>query len=335
MSARSQVIVTGSEGFIGSHLTEELVKRGHKVRAFVCYNSFNSWGWLDRIDPKVLAEIEVIAGDVRDAQSIGKAIEGCETVFHLAALIAIPFSYSAPELYIDTNVKGTLNVLQACARYSVQKLVHTSTSEVYGSAQYVPMDEKHQLNPQSPYAASKVAADHLAQSFYLSFGLPVATIRPFNAYGPRQSARAVIPSIIIQLAARDAEIDLGALEPTRDFTYVQDTARGFIAVAESNATTGEVVNVGSRFEVSIGQTAETIARLMGRDLKIRRDPARDRPVLSEVTRLWCDNQKAEKLAGWTPEYAGLEGFERGLKDTINWFSEPQNLSAYKSHLYNV
>ena len=263
-----KIIVTGADGFIGSHLTEELIRRGHQVRAFVLYNSFNSWGWLDRLEPEIVNGLDVFAGDVRDPHGVKKALQGCDLVFHLAALIAIPYSYHSPDTYIDTNVKGTLNIVQAARELDIGKVVHTSTSEVYGTARFVPITEDHPLQGQSPYAASKIGADQLALSFYHSFGTPVAVIRPFNTYGPRQSARAVIPTIITQIAAGERTIKLGSLHPTRDFNYVQDTVRAFIAVAESEESVGEVINAGSNFEVSIGDTAKLIGEVMGVSLEI-------------------------------------------------------------------
>lgn len=334
LSAR-RVLVTGADGFIGSHLVEALVRAGHPVRAFVFYNSFNSWGWLDRAPVQVQKSIEVFAGDIRDPHGVRKAMEGCDVVMHLAALIAIPFSYHSPDAYVDTNVRGTLNVLQAARETGVTRIVHTSTSEVYGTALRVPIDEDHPLQAQSPYSATKIAADQLALSFHRSFGLPVTVLRPFNTYGPRQSARAVIPATIIQLLGRKPAIRLGALQPTRDFSYVSDTAQGFIAAAASEKVVGEVVNLGSNFEVSIGDTAKLIAELIGTRLEIEHDPARLRPKESEVERLWSDNGKASRLLDWRPAYPGIEGLRRGLAETIDWFRDPANLAAYKSDVYNI
>lgn len=332
---RKAVLVTGADGFIGSHLTETLVRQGHKVRAFVYYNSFNSWGWLDTLDKAIQDELEIFAGDIRDPFAVHKAVEGCSVIFHLAALIAIPYSYQAPAAYVETNVTGTLNMLQAARTWGVEKVVHTSTSEVYGTAQYVPMDEDHPLQAQSPYAATKIAADQLALSFHRSFGLPVAVIRPFNTYGPRQSARAVIPTIIAQIAAGKEKIKLGALEPTRDLNYVKDTVSGFMAVAVSDKAVGEVINIGSNYEISIGDLAELIAEVMGRQVIIETEAERLRPAKSEVERLWADNRKARRLLGWEPAYAGLEGLRRGLEDTAEWFSDPENLKHYKADIYNL
>jgi NAD dependent epimerase/dehydratase len=330
-----KILVTGAEGFIGSHLTEELIRRGHDVRAFVMYNSFNSWGWLDHLDPGITGSIDVFSGDVRDPHGVKKAMEGCDLVFHLAALIAIPYSYHSPDTYVDTNVKGTLNIVQAARELGTGKVVHTSTSEVYGTAQFVPITEDHPLRGQSPYAASKIGADQIAMSFYHSFDTPVAIIRPFNTYGPRQSARAVIPTIITQVAAGGRVIKLGSLYPTRDFNYVRDIARAFIAVAESEKSLGEVLNAGSNFEVSIGDTASLIGEAMGVALEVSSDQGRVRPAGSEVERLLSDNRKIRNLTGWSPEYAGLEGFRKGLAETVKWFLKPENMKGYKAHIYNL
>jgi NAD dependent epimerase/dehydratase len=333
---RKKILVTGADGFIGSHLTEHLVRAGHDVRAFVLYNSFNSWGWLDSSDPSIRSSLDVFAGDIRDAHGVRTAMQGCDVVMHLAALIAIPYSYHSPDTYVDTNIRGTLNVVQAARDLDVERVVQTSTSEVYGTARFVPITEDHPLQGQSPYSASKIGADQIATSFHLSFGTPVSVIRPFNTYGPRQSARAVIPTIIAQIAQGGSEIKLGALQPTRDFNYVQDTVRGFVAVAESDAAVGQVVNIGSNYEVSIGATAQLIARLMGReDVAITCDEQRLRPAGSEVERLWADNSRARELTGWTPDYAGLDGLERGLAQTIAWFQDRDNLGRYKSGVYNI
>jgi len=330
-----KVLVTGSDGFIGSHLTEALVRAGHEVRAFTLYNSFNSWGWLDHCGEDVKGRFEVFQGDIRDQNGVRTAMRGCEAVLHLAALIAIPFSYHSPNTYVDTNIKGTLNVLQAARDLGVNRVVHTSTSEVYGTAQFVPITEQHPLQGQSPYSATKIAADQLAYSFYASFGLPVVIARPFNTYGPRQSARAVIPTIITQLANEQNKIRLGAVSPTRDFNFVTDTVAGFIAAMESKAGLGEVVNFGSNFEISIGDTARLIADIMQVELEIETDEARLRPANSEVERLWASNAKARELFGWQPAYAGLEGFRRGMEQTVTWFKEPRNLAGYKAGIYNL
>jgi len=330
-----KILVTGADGFIGSHLTETLVRAGHEVRAFVLYNSFNSWGWLDQCAADVKGRFEVFAGDIRDPNGVHEAMRGCEAVLHLAALIAIPYSYHSPDTYIDTNIKGTLNVLQAARATGVRRVVHTSTSEVYGTARFVPITEEHPLLGQSPYSASKIGADQLAYSFYASFGLPVVIARPFNTYGPRQSARAVIPTIITQLAQGKREIRLGAVAPTRDFNHVQDTVRGFISAVSSDRGQGEVVNFGSNFEISVGDTAALIAEAMGVDIQITTDQARLRPENSEVERLWANNSKARELFGWEPAYAGREGFKRGLSETAAWFSQSENLARYKSDIYSL
>jgi dTDP-glucose 4,6-dehydratase len=331
----SKILITGADGFIGSHLAEALVRRGYNVRAFVYYNSMNSWGWLDTSPREILNNLDVFAGDIRDPHGLRKAMQGCDIVMHLAALIAIPYSYHSPDTYVDTNVKGTLNVLQASRELGVQKVVHTSTSEVYGTAQYTPIDEEHPLQGQSPYAATKVAADQLAMSYYLSFGTPVSIIRPFNTYGPRQSARAIIPTVITQIASGRQSIKIGSINPTRDFNYISDTVAGFIAMAESNRAVGEVVNIGSNYEISIGETVQLIAEIMGRDIEVETDPQRVRPEKSEVERLWADNRKARGMLNWQPSYAGRDGLRKGLEATIEWFSRPENIALYKSHLYNI
>ena len=331
----SKILVTGADGFIGSHLVEQMVRQGYAVRAFVFYNSFNSWGWLDTVPAQVLAGVEVIAGDVRDPHGVRRAMEGCEAVLHLAALIGIPFSYIAPDAYVDTNIKGTLNVLQAARDLGLRKVIHTSTSEVYGTARCVPITEEHPLQGQSPYAATKIGADQLALSFFRSFNTPVAILRPFNTYGPRQSARAVIPTVITQIASGCRRIKLGSVRPTRDFNFVSDTAAGFIAGLEAERAIGQVINLGSNFEVSVGQTVELIAAVMGAQIEIETDSDRVRPEKSEVERLWADNTRARELLGWTPAYGGLEGFKRGLRETAEWFTQPQNLARYKAGQYNV
>jgi len=331
----AKLLVTGADGFIGSHLTEALVRLGHDVRAFVLYNSFNSWGWLDRCAPEVQGQFEVFAGDIRDPHGVKQAMQGCEAVLHLAALIAIPYSYHSPDTYVDTNVKGTLNVLQAARELGMGRVVHTSTSEVYGTAQFVPITETHPLQGQSPYSATKIAADQLAYSFYTSFNLPVIIARPFNTYGPRQSARAVIPTIITQIASGQRQIKLGAVSPTRDFNYVKDTVTGFIAALEAKQGDGEVVNFGSNYEISIGDTANLIAEAMNTEIEIITDEVRLRPEKSEVNRLWADNSKARELLGWVPAYGSREGFKRGLAETAHWFTEGDNLQAYKANLYNL
>lgn len=331
----SKILVTGADGFIGSHLTEQLVSQGYNVRAFVYYNSFNSWGWLDHSPEDIKKQIEIFTGDIRDPYGVKQAMKGCTHVLHLASLIAIPYSFHSPATYIDTNINGTLNILQAARELNIDKVVHTSTSEVYGTAQYVPIDESHPLQGQSPYSASKIGADQIALSFYRSFDTPVSVIRPFNTYGPRQSARAVIPTIISQLASGRETIKLGAISPTRDFNFVNDTVNGFISVLNSSKSVGEVINIGSNFEVSIGETAEMIANIMGVNLTIKTDEHRLRPEKSEVERLWAENKKAKELIGWEPQFGGKEGFQRGLAETIDWFMNPKNLSQYKEDVYNL
>ncbi|MEN9493441.1 MAG: hypothetical protein RJA63_3890 [Pseudomonadota bacterium] len=330
-----KILVTGADGFIGSHLTEALIRKGHDVRAFVMYNSFNSWGWLDHADRSVRDQLDVFAGDIRDPHGVRTAMKGCDTVLHLAALIAIPYSYHSPDTYVDTNVKGTLNVLQAARELGGVNVVHTSTSEVYGTARFVPITEEHPLQGQSPYSASKIGADQMAYSFYASFGLPVTIVRPFNTYGPRQSARAVIPTIIAQIASGDRRIKLGATHPTRDFNYVMDTVEGFMLAARSDAGIGEVVNFGSNHEISIGDTVRLIAEVMGVEVEIETDEERLRPKNSEVERLWADNAKAKRLFGWVPAYGGKDGLRRGLAQTAAWFADPHNLAAYKADRYNI
>jgi len=335
MKSGMRVLVTGADGFIGSHLTEALVRNGYEVRAFVYYNSFNSWGWLEHCADDVQGKFEVFAGDIRDPHGVKKAMNGCDAVIHLAALIAIPFSYHSPDSYVDTNIKGTLNVLQAARELNVSRVIHTSTSEVYGTAQYVPIDEKHPLQGQSPYSASKIGADQLAFSFYSSFNLPVVTLRPFNTYGPRQSARAVIPTIITQIANGNNQIKLGSVTPTRDFNFISDTVNGFISALTSKSGIGEVINLGSNFEISIQDIASLIGEIMNQEIKVIESDERIRPENSEGNRLWADNSKAKELLSWKPEYASLNGLKKGLEDTINWFKKPNNLNLYKSEIYNV
>lgn len=330
-----KLLVTGADGFIGSHLTEELVNRGCSVRAFVYYNSFNSWGWIDTFPEKIKKNIEIFSGDIRDAYVVKKAMKGCDIVLHLAALVSIPYSYYSPEAYVDTNIKGTLNVLQAARELEVEKVVHTSTSEVYGTAQYVPISENHPLQAQSPYSATKIGADQLAISFYNSFSTPVAIIRPFNTYGPRQSARAVIPTIITQIVQGRRKIKLGSLTPTRDFNYVKDTVQGFIEIAKCDKAVGEVINIGSNFEISIGETVQTIAEVMDTKVEIETDIERIRPKKSEVNRLRADISKARKLFGWNPKSGSKNGFVKGLKETVDWFSQLDNLKMYKGDIYNI
>lgn len=324
-----KVLVTGADGFIGSHLTEMLVSQGAEVKALSQYNSFNNWGWLEDVDCK--KDIEVLCGDVRDPHYVKKISKDVDVIFHLAALIAIPYSYVAPDSYIDTNIKGTLNVCQAALENDIKKVINTSTSEVYGTAQYVPIDEKHPLQPQSPYSATKIGADAIAESFYRAFDLPLTIARPFNTYGPRQSARAVIPTIITQIANGKKQIQLGDVTPTRDFNYVKDTCRGFIALAQSDKAIGQTVNIGSNYEISVGDTLNLIKKLMNSDVEFVTDEKRIRPEKSEVNRLWCDNTKINELCGFKPEYP----IERGLAETIDWFKNPENLKKYKADIYNV
>ncbi len=324
-----KVLVTGSDGFIGSHLVEMLVEQGATVRAFVFYNSFNSWGWLDTLPRDVLNEIEIFVGDIRDPYGVRNAVHEIDVVFHLASLIAIPFSYHSPDSYVDTNIKGTLNIIQACRDKEVKRVLVTSTSEVYGTAQYVPIDEKHPLQGQSPYSATKIGADRLAESFYRSFGLPITIVRPFNTYGPRQSARAIIPTIVTQLLSGAKELHLGSLKPTRDFTYVKDTCHGFIEIARADATIGEEINVAMQQEISIGELVQQIMKHVNTEAKIIEDSHRLRPEKSEVFRLLGSCEKLKRLTAWAPQYT----FEAGLKETIQWICK--NLHIYKSDLYNV
>ena len=330
-----RILITGADGFIGSHLTEALVRQGREVRAFVLYNSIGSRGWLDHSPKEIRDSLDIFAGDVRDPHGVKHAMQGCDAVLHLAALIAIPYSYHSPDTYVDTNIKGTLNVLQAARQLEVRRVVHTSTSEVYGTAKFVPITEEHPLQGQSPYSATKIAADQLAYSFYASFSLPVVIARPFNTYGPRQSARAVIPSIVTQIASGRRKIKLGAISPTRDFNYVQDTVAGFIAALDSDLGHGEVFNFGSNFEVSIEDTAALIADVMGTRIELEADAERLRPPNSEVERLWADNSKAKKTLGWVPKYGGLEGLRRGLTETVAWFVDERNLRMYRPDEYSV
>ncbi len=324
-----KILVTGADGFIGSHLVEELVKKGYQVKAFVFYNSFNTWGWLDTLDKSIIDNVEIFQGDIRDPHGVKAAMCGINAVFHLAALIAIPYSYYSPDAYVDTNIKGTLNVLQAARELENIRTLVTSTSEVYGTAQYVPIDEKHPYQGQSPYSATKIGADRLAESFYRSFGLPITIVRPFNTYGPRQSARAVIPTIITQLLAGKTEIKLGSLTPTRDFNYVKDTANGFIAMYESDRTIGQEINIATQREISISDLANELIRQINPEAKIMCDEQRKRPVNSEVNRLLGSNEKIKRLTDWQPQYT----FEEGLAETIDFFRN--NLSKYKADIYNI
>ncbi len=324
-----KTLITGADGFIGSHLTEMLVKRGAKVKALSYYNSFNYWGWLEDLD--CMNDIEVLTGDVRDPHYCLRITRDVDIVFHLAAFIAIPYSYVAPDSYVDTNIKGTLNICQATLENGCERVIHTSTSEVYGTAQYVPIDEKHPLQPQSPYSASKIGADAMARSFYNAFDLPLTIARPFNTYGPRQSARAIIPTIITQIASGKNELKLGDLTPTRDLSYAEDTCLGFIALAECEEAIGEVINIGSNYEISMGEVVNLIKELMNSDIEVVEEKERIRPEKSEVFRLWCDNTKIRELTGFEPKYS----IKEGLKNTIDWFTDPENLRKYKTDIYNV
>jgi dTDP-glucose 4,6-dehydratase len=329
------VLVTGADGFIGSHLAETLVRRGYNVRAMVLYNSFDSWGWLDESPREIRDAIDVVAGDVRDNGFVRSAMKGQDAVMHLAALIAIPYSYAAPQSYVDVNVTGTLNIVAAARDFGTARVVHTSTSECYGTAQFVPITEEHPLVGQSPYAASKIGADQIAISFHRSFGVPVTVARPFNTYGPRQSARAVIPTTITQIAAGKTEIELGALSPTRDFNFVQDTVDGLIAILNAKGTDGETFNLGSGHEISIGDLVELIASVMNKKVKVVSKTERMRPEKSEVERLLADASKAKRMTGWTPSLAGRDGLRRGLETTAAWFSQPSNLARYRVGRYTV
>ncbi|WP_287963178.1 NAD-dependent 4,6-dehydratase LegB [Alcanivorax sp.] len=335
MSRGEKILVTGADGFIGSHLVEALVRRGHEVRALVLYNSFGSWGWLDHCAPDVDGNFEVFPGDVRDPNGMRKAMRGCEAVLHLAALIGIPYSYHSPDSYVDTNIKGTLNILQAAREMGVRKVVHTSTSEVYGTARFVPITEDHPLQGQSPYSATKIGADQLALSFHRSFDTPVCVLRPFNTYGPRQSTRAVIPTVITQIAKGLREIELGSLHPTRDFNFIDDTVAGFVSALESDEGVGEVINIGSGYEISIKDTVFMIADIMGKEIQVVSRDQRVRPKASEVERLWASNEKANRILGWRPAYGGIDGFRKGLEKTIDWFVKEKNLKLYRVGEYSV
>jgi len=324
-----KVLITGADGFIGSHLTELLVREGYAVKALSQYNSFNNWGWLEDVD--CLDDIEILTGDVRDPHYCKHITKGVDIIYHLAALIAIPYSFIAPDSYVDTNIKGTLNICQAALENGCNKIIHTSTSEVYGTARYVPIDEKHPLQPQSPYSASKIGADMMAMSFYNAFNLPAVIARPFNTYGPRQSARAVIPAIIIQIVSGTKEIKLGDVTPTRDFNYVEDTCRAFLSIAKCEQAIGQAVNIGSNFEISVGDTLNLIKEIMDSDVRFIMDEVRIRPEKSEVFRLWCDNSKVTQLTGFRPAY----NIRQGLEKTIEWFSKSENLAKYKADIYNL
>lgn len=326
-----KILITGADGFIGSHLTEMLVRSGYNVKAFVLYNSFNSWGWLDHSDAEIKKNIEVFSGDVRDVNCVRNAAKDCDTILHLASLIAIPYSYNSPDSYIDTNIRGTLNVLQAAKDFDVSRVLVTSTSEVYGTAQYIPIDEKHPRQPQSPYSASKIGADCIAESFYRSFGTPVTIVRPFNTYGPRQSARAIIPTIISQLLNGANSIKLGDLKPTRDLVYVKDTAAGFIEILKCNELIGTDCNIATQSEISIEKLAHELIRQINPEAVIEMEEQRLRPENSEVYRLFGSNEKIRKYTGWQPDYS----LSDGLKETIEWFRDPGNLRQYKSDIYNI
>ena len=330
-----KVLVTGADGFIGSHLVELLLKEGYSVKAFCLYNSLGSWGWIDNLSNDVKSNIEVFLGDVRDYQSVLQAFKGSEYIFHLASLIAIPYSYLAPHSYVETNIMGTLNVLNAAKELDIERLIHTSTSETYGTAQYVPIDEKHPLVGQSPYAATKIAADQLALSYWRSFDIPITVLRPFNTYGPRQSERAVIPTIISQIALGKDKLSLGSLSPTRDFNFVEDTCRAFLEVSKSNMTIGKTINAASNFEISIAETALLISKIMNKEIEINLDKERLRPSNSEVERLYGDNTLIKKITNWKPNYAGKEGFNNGLRITIDWFTSSDNLKFYRSNKYII
>lgn len=332
---RLNVVVTGADGFIGSHLVERLVRLGHDVRAFVFYNSNNSWGWLDHCAPDIKGHFDVVAGDVRDFHGVRNAFSGRDVVLHLAALIAIPFSYRSPDAYVETNVRGTLNVVQAARDLGFSKVVHASTSEVYGTARFVPITEDHPLQGQSPYSATKIGADHIALSYHAAFETPVAVIRPFNTYGPRQSARAVIPTIISQIASGSRQIRLGALSPTRDFSYVTDTVEGFVKAMSNDAVVGRVTNLGSGFEISISDAARLIADLMSVDIEIVCEAERLRPKNSEVERLLASNSLARERMQWSPSLSGIDGLRQGLAETIDWFRQPSMLALYKTNIFNL
>ena len=330
-----KILVTGADGFIGSHLVEKLIDLNYEVKAFCIYNSQGSWGWLDSINQSKKEYLDVFLGDIRDSICVKEAMRNCDTVFHLAALISIPYSYISPKSYIDTNINGTLNIVQAARELGIKRIIHTSTSETYGNAQYVPINEEHPLVGQSPYAASKIGADQIALSYWRSFNTPISVLRPFNTYGPRQSARAVIPTIISQIASGKKIIKLGALTPTRDFNYVEDTCSAFIELAKCKKAIGKVINAASNFEISIGDTARLIGELMNVDIEIIEEEKRLRPSNSELIRLFGDNTKIKSMTNWAPKYSGLNGFKNGLKNTIDWFIEPKNLTFYNPQKYQV
>ena len=328
-----KIFITGADGFIGSHLVEQLIYKGYEIKALAQYNSFNNYGWLEDLDSKVKNNFEKHLGDVRDFSQISNLMKGCDIVFHLASLIGIPYSYTAPQSYIDTNITGTLNVIQSARDNEIAKIIHTSTSEVYGTAQFVPITEKHPLNGQSPYSASKIAADQIAYSFYSSYNTPVSICRPFNTYGPRQSMRAVIPNIIIQLINGNTKVKLGNINTTRDFNFIKDTVSGFIAVMKNEESIGDVFNIGSNYEIKISDVLKVISSKMKLDIKVEVDKKRIRPEISEVERLWADNSKAIKKLNWVPEYSNLSGFEKGIEETLYWFSDPKNICKYNNTGY--
>ena len=330
-----KILITGAEGFIGSHLTERLVKLGYSVRAFTFYNSFNSKGWLDYCNKDIKKEFETFSGDVRDPGSIKNAAKNCNVIIHLAALIGIPYSYYSPQSYVETNIKGTQNILETARDFNIEKVIHTSTSEVYGTAKFVPITEEHPLQAQSPYSASKIGADQIALSYYSSYKLPLTILRPFNTYGPRQSIRAVIPTIIFQILKGRTSINLGSLNPKRDFTFIDDTVEAFVKTIKSSRKHGEIINIGSNFEISIKDTVKTISELMGKKINIKTEKKRLRPKTSEVNRLLASNSKAKKLIKWQPKYSGKSGFKKGLSKTIEWLSKPKNLSIYKDDSFSL
>jgi len=329
------ILITGADGFIGSHLVEELSKHKCNITAMSLYNSFNTWGWLEDIDTNIVNNIEVISGDIRDYKFVNKAVKKSDIIFHLASLIAIPYSYHSPNSYLQTNVQGTLNVLESALDANIEKIIHTSTSEVYGDTKILPISEETPIISKSPYSATKIAADQLAYSYFSSFNLPVSIIRPFNTYGPRQSNRAIIPTIITQMLSGNKKIKLGSLYPTRDFSYIADTVNGFIHVGKSSKSLGEVINIGSGFEISIKDLCELIREIIDTDTKIISDKSRIRPKSGEVYRLKADNKKAKKLLNWSPYYSGKKGLKKGLIETIEWFSKPENIDRYKTNLYNI
>jgi len=335
INSHSKILITGADGFIGSHLCEYLVSLNYNVKAFVYYNSFGSWGWLDNVYKNLPLNLEIVMGDIRDPHSVEIAMRDCSSVIHLASLIGIPFSYNSPDLYLQTNVQGTLNLLQAARKLKISKFIHTSTSEVYGTAKYVPIDEKHPLHAQSPYAASKIAADQMVNSFYKSFELPTITLRPFNTFGPRQSARAIIPTIITQLLTNSPLIKLGSTLPTRNYNFVLDTIRAFEFALKSEVGFGEVFNVGSNFEISVGELVKIVLELTGKEISIKEDIDRLRPLNSEVMQLSADSSKILKTLNWYPYYSGLDGFRKGLMETITWFSKSENIDKYKTKRYNI